>query len=186
LAFSINDLRANLNFGGARPTLFTVQLTLPSGVNNAAAARKFTISCEATELPSDNVGVIGVPYFGRVIKYAGDRTFNPWSVTLVNDEDFLVRDSLESWSSLMNTRVSNLRDAPSSSAEFYKSSAEITQYGRTGDVLRKYTVQGLWPREIEAIQLNWGEQDQIEKYRVTFEFDWFDVDGKTGRGGRTR
>jgi len=184
MAFSINDLRANLNMGGARPTLFDVQLALPAGVNNTAAARKFTFTCEAASLPASQLGMIPVPYFGRIIKMAGDRTFEPWTVTIVNDEDFLVRDALEAWSSLMNTRVGNVRDAATSNPELYKTSATITQYGRTGNVLRTYTMQGLWPREVQAIQMGWGEQDQMERFQTTFEYDWFDVNGPTGRGGR--
>lgn len=184
MAFNIQDLRSNLNLGGARPTLFNVQLTFPNGVSAAAAGRKFEFTCEAAELPASTLNTIGVPYFGRIIKYAGDRTFAPWTVTVVNDEDFVVRDALESWSSLMNTRVSNLRDTATSNANEYKTTAQVTQYGRTGQVLRKYTMQGLWPREVEGIQLNWGEQDTIERFRTTFEFDWFDIEGPTGSGGR--
>ncbi len=173
-----------MNLGGARPTLFNVQLTFPTGVSGAAAGRKFEFTCEATELPASSLGMIPVPYFGRIIKYAGDRTFAPWSVTVVNDEDFVVRDALESWSSLMNTRVSNLRDTATSNANEYKTSAQVTQYGRTGEILRKYTMQGLWPRDVESIALAWGEMDQIEKFRTVFEFDWFDIEGPTGQGGR--
>jgi hypothetical protein len=183
MAFNINDLRANLNLGGARPTLFNVNLTLPGGVGSSAAARKFTFTCEGAELPASQVGLISVPYFGRIVKFAGDRTFNPWTVTVVNDEDFLVRDAMEAWSSLINTRVTNLRDASSSSPTLYKSSADVTQFDRTGNPIRIYTIQGMWPREIEAIQLSWGQQDQIERFRVTFEYDWFDVSGTTGTGG---
>lgn len=184
MAFNINDLRSNLNLGGARSTLFNVQLTFPGGINAAAAGRKFEFTCEAAELPSYQLGMIPVPYFGRIIKQAGDRNFDPWTVTVVNDEDFVVREALEAWSSLINTRVSNLRDTATSNPNEYKTNATVTQYGRTGNVLRKYTMQGLWPRSIEAIQLNWGEQDQIERFRTTFEFDWFDVTGPTGSGGR--
>lgn len=184
MAFNINDLRANLNLGGARPTLFNVQLTFPNGVSSGAAGRKFEFTCEAASLPASTLGTIPVAYFGRIIKFAGDRTFEPWTVTVVNDEDFVVREALEAWSSLMNTRVSNLRDTNTSNANEYKTTAQITQYGRTGEVLRKYVMQGLWPSEIEAITMNWGEQDQIEKFRTTFQFDWFDVEGPTGNGGR--
>lgn len=184
MAFNINDLRANLNLGGARPTLFDVTLAMPAGVNNTAAARKLTFTCEAAELPASQLGLIGVPYFGRIIKYAGDRTFNPWTVTIINDEDFLVRDAMESWSSMMNTRLTNVRNAASSSPALYKASADVTQYDRTGNAIRVYTIQGMWPREVEAIQLSWGEQDQLERFRVTFEYDWFDISGSTGTGGQ--
>ena len=183
MAFTINDLRANLDLGGARPTLFTVQLSMPSGVDNGAAARKLAFSCQSTQLPSSNLGTIAVPYFGRIIKLAGDRNFEPWSVSIINDEDFIVREAFEAWHSLINTRVTNLRETATANPNLYKTSAVVTQYGKTGNVLRTYTFQGLWPSEVSPIDLSWGAQDQLEQFNVTFQYDWFDVGGPTGSGG---
>lgn len=185
MAFNINDLRANLDLGGARPTLFTVQLSMPAGVDgSAAASRKLTFSCQSTQLPPSNIGTIPVPYFGRIIKLAGDRNFEPWSVSVLNDEDFLIRNALESWHSLINTRVTNLRDTVTANPNLYKASAIVTQYGKTGNVLREYTFQGLWPAEITPIDLSWGAQDQLEQFNVTFQYDWYDINGPTGTGGQ--
>ncbi len=183
MAFNINDLRANLDLGGARPTLFTVQLVFPNGVDTGIAARKLTFTCESTQIPASNIGTIPVPYFGRTIKMAGDRTFDPWGVRIINDEDFSVRNAFESWHSLINTRVSNVRNASSANPNQYKTSAVVTQYGKVGNPIRTYTMQGLWPSEIGAIDLGWGSTDQLEMFNVQFQYDWHDINGATGTGG---
>jgi hypothetical protein len=97
MAFNINDFRTNgLEFGGARPTLFQVQITPPvTGINTTDVSLKLTLTCQATTIPASTVGSIDIGYFGRKIKLAGDRTFDDWSVTILNDEDFLVRDLFE-------------------------------------------------------------------------------------------
>lgn len=183
MAFNINDLRANLDLGGARPTLFTVQLTMPAGVDNGAAARKLTYTAQSTQIPSSNLGTIGVPYFGRVIKLAGDRSFEPWSCNILVDEDYVTREAFEAWHQLINSRVDNLRETATANPNLYKTSAVVTQYGKTGNVLRRYTFQGLWPSEVGPIELAWSAQDQLEQFNVTFQYDWFDVSGPTGTGG---
>lgn len=178
-------MRSGLDKGGARPTLFTIQLTLPTAIDNGRAARKLLVTAESTQLPASEIGVIPVPYFGRQVKYAGDRQYGPWTVQIVNDEDFLTRDAFEAWHSMINTRLSNYRDTPTASANFYKTTAEITQYGRVKDVIRTYQMNGLWPSEVSPIDLSWGAQDQIERFSVTFQYDWFEVNGPTGQGGNT-
>ncbi len=186
MAFKVTDLRENLDLGGARPTLFEVQLTLPAVVNNVSsgiAMRKLTFTCKAAEIPPSNIGTIRVPYFGRFINQPGDRQFAPWPVKVVNDEDFVVRDALENWHNIINARRRNVRQTSSSNPIQVKSTALVRQFGRTGeqDVLRTYTFQGIWPNQVGGIGLDWGAQDQIEEFDVTFEYDWYDVAGATVR-----
>lgn len=184
IPFNIQDLRANLDLGGARATLFTVSLVMPDAVTNgAAASRKLAFTCEATELPASELGVVKVPYFGRMINYAGDRQFAPWRITVINDEDHVVRDALEQWHSLINTRLTNIMTTSTANPNLYKTNATVTHFGKTGDVLRTYTMFGLWPSEVSAIELGWGRQDEITRTGATFQFDWFDIDGTTGTGG---
>jgi hypothetical protein len=184
LAFSVSDLRSNLQLGGARSTLFDVNLTMPDAVPNGTnASRKLAFTCEATEIPASDIGVIKLPYFGRMINYAGDRQFQPWRVTVINDEDHIVKDALETWHSLINTRFTNVRATSSANPNLYKTQATITHYGKVGDVIRKYNLFGLWPSEISAIELGWGRQDEIERIGATFQYDWFEIDGPTGTGG---
>ena len=179
MAFNITDIRSGLALGGARPTLFKVELTNP--VNTGAdAIAPFLI--QATSLPASTIGQIEVPYFGRKIKVAGDRTFDAWQVTVMNDEDFKVRHSLELWHNSINNVLTNINAGATSAPSRYKSTALVTQYGKSGNMLRRYKFNGLFPVEISTIDLDWNSTDQIETFSATFAYDWYEVDGgETGR-----
>jgi len=92
MAFNINDIRSQLTGGGARSNLYQIELAMPAtaGPASAAASQKLTFTCRATQLPGATVSQVPISYFGREIKLAGNRTFEDWSVTVFNDEDFLV------------------------------------------------------------------------------------------------
>lgn len=172
--FSINSFRSQLTGGGARSNRFKVQIVNPI---DASGDLKFSFMCKAAQLPTFTVGSIEVPWMGRKTKWPGDRVYEDWTVTIINDEDFLVRNALESWNNALNTAESNLR-AP---ATQIKSTAEVTQYAQDGSVLRVYTFDGIFPINISGIDLAWDTTDTIEEFQVTFQYDYFLVTGgKTG------
>lgn len=179
MAFKIEDIRSNLKFGGARPTLFNVVLSNPF---DSELIRIAPFMCQATELPSSTVSPIDVPYFGRKIKVAGDRTFEPWRVTVMNDEDFRIRQSLEDWHNKINSMSGNLNTTGSSEPKNYKTNAEVHQYAKSNDTtpVRIYKMFGIFPTDISAISLDWNATNQIQTFGVTFAFDWFEVQGATG------
>lgn len=111
-----------------------------------------------------------MPYFGRFIKLQGDRTFADWDVTVMNDEDFALRNMMERWSSLMNSHVSNVMDE-SVFPLGYKTNATVKQFGKTGNIIAKYQFQGLWPRVVSPIQLDWAQQNAVEEFQVVFSYD---------------
>ena len=181
MSFNVNELKSQLTFGGARPSLFQVQLQNPV---NGTGDLKTPFMVKAASLPADNVGVIEVPYFGRKIKQAGDRTFEEWTVTVINDEDFLVKNAMENWMSSINSHQGNVREFSSASPEAYKSQAQITQFSKTGVPLRVYNFVGLFPTNISAIEMGWETTDTIEEFTVTFQYDWWDISGGiTGTAG---
>lgn len=170
MAFSINEFKSQLVGGGARGALFQVQITNPIlGV----ADFKIPFMVKAAELPESTTGVIPVPYFGRLVKYAGDRQFAPWTVTVINDEDFAVRNAMEAWSNAINSHITNFRSSPFD----YKAQAQVTQFAKDGTTLREYTFEGLFPTTISPIALAWQDQDTIEEFTVTFEYDLWRVSG---------
>jgi hypothetical protein len=175
-------MRSNLRFGGARPTLFDVQF-LNSGVGQVPDISRFM--CQATDIPSSQMGFIEVPYFGRKIKYAGDRTFIDWTVTILNDEAFDIRHAMERWSNALNSHENNLRLAQQGGeTQGYKANAIVRQYGKTGpgDVLRAYRFNGIFPIDVSTIPLDWNSTDTIEQFTVTFAYDYWEIaDG--GRAG---
>jgi hypothetical protein len=181
MVFSVNNIRANLSGGGARPSQFQVVITNPI---DGAADLKTPFMVQAAALPAFTIGKIDIPYFGRKIPIAGDRTFENWQVTIMNDEDFLVRNAMEAWNNSINRLERNIRDTGSSSDLDYKSQATVTQFGKTGEVLRVYQFEGIFPTIVAAIPLDWNTIDQIETFQVTFEYDLFTVlPGRTGDAG---
>jgi len=180
MAFNINDIIANLKFGGARPTLFQVQLTNPVAPV-ADVSAPFLI--QATSIPEMQLGSIPVPYFGRKINVAGDRTFQPWSVQVINDEDFAIRDALEQWNAAINGLQANIRKLSSSAPAAYKSTGLVSQYDKGGNIIRVYEMEGVWPMQISGIPLSWAQTDTIETFATTFQLDWWQVAGGTTNSG---
>ena len=178
MAFNINEMKAHLVGGGARQALFQVTIRNPA---NGTADGITPFMVNASSLPSSDLGMIPVYYFGRQMKLAGDRTFADWSVTVLNDEDFKIRNAMEQWSNAINARERNVRDLRN-----YKSSATVRQYGKEGNILREYRFEGIFPASVSAIDVDWSNQDSIESFNVTFQYDyWTIVGGETGTGGNS-
>lgn len=180
MAFNVNEIRSQLTLGGARSSLFQVTLTNPA---NSVGDIKIPFMVRASSIPAATLGVIEVPYFGRKVRLAGDRTFGEWTVVVMNDEDFLVRNAMEEWSNQINTLQGNLRGFGAASPLLYKSTAQVTQYSKTGAPIREYTFNGIFPVEVSPIELDWGNTDSIQEFQVTFAYDWWEVDGATGDAG---
>lgn len=185
MPFRVQDFRASMEFDGARPNLFEVFLTFPTLVNEGAAAQtKLTFMARAAQLPGSTINPIVQPYFGREVKFAGNRTFQDWTVTVINDEDFRIRDSFEKWMSGINSHVGNLRDpAFIKGDDGYQQDGYVTQYGKTGDILKEYKFVGMFPIDISPIDLDWASNDTIEEYAVTFSYQWWEF--AVGQNGAT-
>lgn len=174
MPFNINAFKQNgLVYGGARPSLFQVVLSVPGALGiDSVSVDKFRFVCRTAALPESTISPIEIPYFGRKIKVAGERTFSDWSVTVMNDEDFAVRAMFETWSNALNRLVSNVRD-PGISAEQYKTDLEIIQYSKDGGEIRSYQLVGAFPTSIGEITLGWDSASQIEEFPVTFSYDYW-------------
>jgi hypothetical protein len=184
MAFDISTFRSNLQYDGARPTMFEINWTNP--VDNSAAL-KIPTMVKAASLPAWQIGDIPVMYFGRAIHIAGDRTFDPWNTMVINDEDFLIRDTLENWSNSINTLKSNVRLFATSASSQYTSSATVTQYNKEGVPIRSYKFLNMWPRLVGPIELAWEAQNQVEQFAVVWMYDWFEPTQPTitGNAGGT-
>lgn len=181
MAFNVNEIKSQLTFGGAKASLFQVQITNPV---NGAGDLKTPFMVQAAALPESTLGTIEVPYFGRKVKIAGDRTFAEWTVTIINDEDFLIRNAMEAWMASINSHIGNVRQFGTGSPSEYKSQAQITQFSKTGQILRTYQFNGLFPTTVAPITMDWNTTDDIERFDVTFQYDWWNViGGVTGAAG---
>lgn len=179
MALNINDFISNAG-SPASSALFRVQILNPV---DATADLKAPFMIKAASVPASNLGTAEIPYMGRKIKVAGDRTFEPWNVTVINDEENTVRNAFEVWSDSINGKETNTRHFINSSPSLYKSQAQISMLSRTGKVLRVYNFVGLWPANVAAIDLDWSNSDSIQEFQCTLEYDYFEViGGDTGTG----
>ena len=208
-AKTLSAFKSQLAGGGARPNLFEVSIpSFPSAFTAAAGAdneaggddkntessvwpneykKNFKFLCKAAQLPASTVAPINVPFRGRILKVAGDRTFAEWVVTIINDEDFTLRTAFEKWSNVMTNLVDNTGVTNPTS---YMTSANVKQLGRgykafSGDtttggkhsVLRRYKFWDIWPSEVSAIELSYDSTDTIEEFTVTFQVQYFTIGG---------
>ena len=180
----ITKFRDKLNKGGARSNLFEVEIKdIPGGGADVQDEVRFLV--KAAEIPASNIGNIPVPFRGRVLPVAGDRTFDPWTVTIINNE-FKIRDTMEKWSNFINDIVlANGSVDPAS----YQKTGIVKQLSRSGsgdqkiEVLRQYNFFGIYPNVISNIPLDYGATDQIEEFQVTFNYLYWTV-GATNEAGK--
>lgn len=181
----VQEFRSAMQYDGARPNLFRVEMTFPTAVGQVGSAQqKLSFMARASQLPGDTVNQIETFYMGRQFKVPGNRTFTEWTITVINDEDFITRDAFEAWMSGLNSHVGNLRsDAMLSADGGYAQDAFVTQMGKTGDVLKRYKFIGAFPIDLSPIDLDWGNNNVIEEYAVTFAYQWWEHDD--GQNGPT-
>jgi len=175
MAFNVNEFSGALKGGGARASLFQVQITNPI---NGVADAQVPFMVKAAQIPASTLGVVEIPYFGRQIKVAGNRTYAEWAPTIINDEDFAIRNAMEQWSNSINSAQGNLNTAGGSAPSLYKSNAQVTQFGKDGSILRVYNFVGIYPTEVAAIDLAW-DSEAIQEFGVTFQYDYWEVSGGT-------
>ena len=175
MAFSVTEFQGQMQYGGARPSLFEVNISNPF---NSSADDKIRFMCRTAQIPASTVGVIPVSYFGRPVKFAGNRTFAPWTVTIINDEDFAIRSTLEEWHQQINSVQGNVR-LSGAGPEAYKSQGSVIHYGKQGNILREYKFVNIFPSEIAQIDLAW-DSEILEEFGVTFQYDLWRVEGATG------
>lgn len=180
MAFNINDFKGALKFGGARTSNFQVIISNPA---NGIADGLVPFLARATTIPESTLEALNAPFFGRDIKLAGKRTYSDWTVTIYNDEDFACRNALEQWQNFINAPEGNISKFGSSSPQDYKSTAQVLQYDKDGNVSRTYTFVGLFPTVVQPIDLNW-DTPNIQESQVTFAYDYHYVEnGPTGNAG---
>lgn len=169
---SIEDFKAVLQGGGVRPTMFQVELRFPDPVvaDTTLATNEGTFLIMAAQLPGSNVGTIDVPFRGRKLKVSGDRNFDDWTVTVLNDVTFNLRKAFEEWSERIQNHNFVLG---SNTLNDYFANAIVRQLDRDGNQLRSYRFEGIWPSVVGAIDLDFETQDTVERYEVTFNVQYW-------------
>ena len=182
----------------ARPNLFQVSIYLPKTqltplqpVNDALVTStqdnegQGTTSLDeltqfmvkAASFPASTIGVVEVPFRGRQLKIAGDRTYEPWSVTVLNDEGFTIRQQMETWAQPIQEYKINGSSAQNTGE--YMGRAIVDQLSRDGEIIKQATLEGIWPSNISALDLDWGTNDTPEEYTVEFQVQyWLPIKGE--------
>jgi len=182
MAFNVENFRAAMVRDGARPNLFECEINYPAGAtisNSSTVRRTARFMCRAAQLPSSTMGYVSVPYFGREVKLAGNRIFQDWTVTVINDENFSIRNSFEQWMSAINSHVGNRRQSTLISTNSYVANGKVFQYGKTGNKIKEYVFRGMFPVDVSAVELDWGSNDTIEEFVVSFQYQYWTSAGTT-------
>ncbi len=206
MAKSISDFKSYLKKGGARPNLFMVRLSFPNlstiaDIGGAGSTSSSGLSTQTeflvktAQIPASNIGTIEVPFRGRMLKVAGDRTFEPWSVTVINDGSFEIRKAFETWSRGINALTENVSQLGygANGGASYCQDMTVFQLSRDGqtpsrtpsnpnapgadgmEIVRAYKFYDAWPSAISAIDLSYESNDQIEEFTVEFQYNFFEV-----------
>jgi hypothetical protein len=174
MAFSVNEFRAQMQGDGARPNLFEVSMPFPSFSAPGNADTKLTFMCKSAGLPGSTVGVVPVQYFGRELKFVGNRSFADWTITIINDEDFGIRNAFERWMNGINSHNLNIRNPLAIAPAGYSVDGDVKQFGKAGNTLKRYRFVGLFPTDLSQIDVDWGSNDTIEEFSVTLAYQWWD------------
>ena len=203
---TIDSFRSRLVGGGARPNLFEVKLVYPEGIATSVADKELPIDTrfmvKAANLPASNINVIDIPFRGRNLKIAGDRTFDIWTITVINDTSFRLRNAFEAWMNRIN-RVDNATGEVTpidyqTNAYVYQLGRDVTKAGSSvgvseyiGDsvgklgkqkatnakveVLKIYKFHGIFPTNVSAIELSYDQSDSVEEFTVDLQVQWWDA-----------
>ena len=173
---NINDFKGKLAGGGARANQFKVTMPFPGYAQLGGEIEDLAFLCTATTIPAMTLGTATVPFRGRQIKIAGDRTFADWSITVLNDTNFKLRNAFERWQNGINNMSDN--EGLSNPVD-YQVDAFVDQLDRNGNTLKSYTLRGAFPVDIAAIDLNFATNDEVETFGVTFQYQYFETNTTT-------
>ena len=172
---TISDFKSKLTGGGARPNLFEVELAFPNAAkpdNENEVLEKARFLVKAAALPASTIAQIDIPFRGRILKIAGDRTFETWTITVINDVDFSIRSAFEKWMNTINkmndgTGIVNPVD--------YQKDATVHQLNRDGDILRSYKFWDVFPTNISTIDLNYETTDTVQEFTVEMQVHYWEA-----------
>jgi len=176
MAFSINQFRSQMTGDGARPNLFECSMPFPGFSAPGDAQQKLTFMCRAAQLPGSTIGVVPVQYFGRELKFAGNRTFADWSVTIMNDENHTLRNAFNAWVNYVST--SDYESTSKSLATDYYSTVKIKHLKADGSISRQYQLTDAYPTDVGALDLSFDSTDTLSEFTVNFQYHYLQAGNK--------
>ena len=167
----VDDFKSKLVGGGARANLFKATINFPSYAGGDVELSSFM--CKAAQLPASVIAPITIPFRGRQLQIAGDRTFEPWTVTVINDTDFAVRNAMERWMNGINPHNNNtgLVDPVE-----YQADMIVEQLNKAGESVKRYDFRGTFPTNVSAIELSYDTENAIEEFTVELQVQYWESD----------
>ena len=178
MAFAVSTFKSSLakQSGGARPALYQIDINGGTGVTGQGFTDSENILCKATSIPPANIAPLAVNYAGRAYKWNGFRTYDNWTVTVINDENFGIRNKMMHWMRGMSGKMDGTRNKiygdPIAAGTWFDGDAKVQQLGTDGKVKQTYKFDYLWPTEISGIPVDWSS-DAIQEFTVTFAYDYW-------------
>ena len=171
----VDDFKSKLTGGGARANLFKATVNFPSFVATSDVELT-SFLCKGVQIPSSVIAPITIPFRGRQLQMAGDRTFEPLTLTVINDASFVVRNAFESWANGINnfaenTGLSNMND--------YICDVVVEQLNKAGETTKKYDFRGCWPSNVSTIDLNYDTENTIEEFTVELQVQYWESNTTT-------
>ena len=173
---NINDFKSRLKGGGARANQFKVTLPFPGFASVGGETSDMAFLCTATSTPASNIADVAVPFRGRSLYVAGDRTFDTWSTTVLNDTDFKIYRATERWLNGINNMTDN---EGLTNPSDYQVDAFVDHLDRNGATLKSWTFRGLFPTALPGIALSYGTNNDVETFDVTWRYQYFETDTTT-------
>jgi|DEB0MinimDraft_10_1074344.scaffolds.fasta_scaffold16355_1 hypothetical protein len=171
---NVDAFRGKLTGGGARANMFSVKVNFPGYSGGSTEDTDFM--CRSAQLPASTVGLVEVPFRGRIVKLAGDRTFEPWTITVYNDTNFTVRNGFEAWMDGLNTHRGNEGTQSNDAGSTYAVPMTVSQLDQLGTEVKKYTLVNAFPTNVSAVDLDYAQVGEIETFTVTIEYDYWTND----------
>ena len=173
---NINDFKAKLAGGGARANQFKVTMPFPGYAQVGGEIEDLAFLCRATSIPDMTIGVVNVPFRGRTVKIAGDRTIAEWTVSVYNDTNFKLRNAFERWQNGINNMSDN--EGLVNPAD-YQVDSFVDQLDRNGNVIKSYTFRGMFPTTLDDIALDYGTNNAVESFTATHRYQYFETNTTT-------
>jgi len=173
---NISDFVSKLKGGGARANQFKVTMPFPGFAAVGGETESMAFLCTATSLPESTLGTVTIPFRGRIINIAGDRTFGTWDTTILNDTDFLIRNALERWSNGINNMSDNEGLVNPTD---YQVDAFVDHLDRNGNTIKSYTFRGMFPTTISSIALSYDQQTAVEQFTCTWTYQYWESNTTT-------
>ena len=178
MAFTPSTFKSNISThgGGARPSLYKVKINYGTAQTNTLSfSSTETLLVKAANLPSSNIAPLAINYAGRAYKWSGFRTYDNWTVTVINDESFSARNKMMHWMRYLSGQLDGTRDGtfgdPSNSGTWFDGTGEVQQVSVDGsDVGPLYSFANLWPTELGEIAVDWSS-DAMQEYTIGFAYD---------------